>query len=246
MGSISCVDRWGKLGKTSLGDGKCQCKVFPLPSLLFAFHTEWQITRAKPLQGAAPRLFIFAWDSVTVTPHSHANYLLISLLSHIPIYPSPPPNNLPSSPVMNSFSRLSLPITSPPSSSSSFTFSVCLNDNKEKLLEASDGAGTFYVSRGDWPKVPLSLFTARGDRCMLVCSAAWGGEWVYLISSHLPGHANVTSAPLVAGMRRAGKTHWCSRRIWLFHFSSRWSARILKNKKAAPANFSEWQLWIWR
>lgn len=28
----------GALAKTSLGDGKCQCKVSPQPPLLFAFH----------------------------------------------------------------------------------------------------------------------------------------------------------------------------------------------------------------
>ncbi len=44
--------------------------------------------------------------------HSHAGYLLI-FHSHIPICPSPPPPNLLPSAVMNSFSRFSLPITSP-------------------------------------------------------------------------------------------------------------------------------------
>lgn len=73
----------------------------------------------KAITGAAPRLFIFAWDSVTVTPiHTLAICLSFTLTSPIRLSPSTfyapihPPTPSPSS-VMNSFSHVSLPITSP-------------------------------------------------------------------------------------------------------------------------------------
>lgn len=47
-------------------------------SCCFVFHVEWQITRAKPLHRAALGLFIFARDSVTVTPNSHTDYICLS------------------------------------------------------------------------------------------------------------------------------------------------------------------------
>lgn len=129
----------------------------------------------KAITGAALGAVYLCMGLRHCRTHLHVGSVLI-FHSHIPICLSPPPNVPPSS-VMNSFSRFSLPISSP---SSILPFwSLAGSPVTERRWRVRRWRNASWPRRR--PQVPLSLFTARGDRCTLVCSAARGRKgWVYL------------------------------------------------------------------
>lgn len=165
--------------------------------LLFAFHTEWQITCAQPLQGLHSALFIFAHGSVTVTAIHTLAFSLSFTLTSQSVSP-PPPHNDPSS-VVASFSRYSLPITSSPIRPS---FTVRLSG-----LAKHETRGRFLSAETLVAEVATCSSQLVQQPEGTVCSAAWGGKgWVYLITTYLLRHANVTSVLLVARVQCEDKS----------------------------------------
>lgn len=113
-------------------------------------------------------------------------------------------------------------------------------------------------------KIPPSQFTARGDKCMLVCSAAWGSKGRVFFSA---------SSPHVPSLE-ACECQFCSLcpqyKMWrqlVFFFCKVWNEKSTeyklflryrmavyseiklsqppqKREQPAPADTPEWQLWI--
>lgn len=111
VGRACCVDGWGKLGKTSLGDVSAKCCNCRRCCLLFTWSDKLLVQ--SHYRGCTQAVYL-CMGLCHCHSHSHAGYLPI-FHSHIPICMSPasPPPQPPPSPVMNSFSHFSLPITSP-------------------------------------------------------------------------------------------------------------------------------------
>lgn len=147
-----------QMGETSLANLKCQCKVLPLPFLLFAFHMEWQITCAKPLQGLHPGCLSLHWTLSLSLPFSRPLSAYRSHPSSLPAYSLFCYAQIQSFPIMCCSFHLFL------------SFSLCLFIPIQRL----DSIGIFHGSGGNRkrPEVSLRLCTARRDRCMLVCSDA--------------------------------------------------------------------------
>lgn len=107
-----CTSRQtGKLGQTSSGSGSVsvQSVVIVFPAVCFSRGVTNDLCKA--ITGAALWAVYLRMGLRHCHSHLHVGFLLI-FHSHTPICLSPPPN-VPPPPVMNSFSRFSLPVSSP-------------------------------------------------------------------------------------------------------------------------------------
>lgn len=101
-----------------------QSVVIAFPAVCFSHGVTNYLCKA--ITGAALWAVYLCMGLCHCHSHSHVGFLLI-FNSHIPICPSPPPPNVPPSSAMNSFSRFSLPVTSPSPLHPSHFLSVCLS-----------------------------------------------------------------------------------------------------------------------
>lgn len=147
-----------------------QSVVIAFPAVCFSHGVTNYLCKA--ITGAALWAVYLCMGLCHCHSHSHVGFLLI-FNSHIPICPSPPPPNVPPSSAMNSFSRFSLPVTPPSPLHPSHFLSVCLSVSSvhPKCRWSFRRCRNTSCQRRR-PQVPLSLLTARGDGCTLVCSAA--------------------------------------------------------------------------